>query len=360
MYKNLIILANLIMFALGAWAQTKVQEIVLGQTAKIKITIPEPPNSVRCNIDIFPEGDGSFQMTIEPPNLDAIFEFTPKKIGVQVFRWEGKFKRAGLNSVGGCPGAGIVQLNVIPNAEITVQKWNSLFSRLGSNQVQCLKTGMDLNGIKYQSINPTEQLTPPDDPKLKSIYDSCDRFFQTKTAWSGKRQEEFPCTTNGIQTTCEGVYAERTPDGKLRAISLENALQNHFENKPWTTGQRERPDIRASRLKMEEDAKAIRAKQEADERERIAAEQQAKAAAEERERKYKDSPEYKKRQEEALKQQKQRDLERQEQIARQRAEQEEQNARAKKEQEEQALRIKKEQEEAERKKRLNVKSATDI
>jgi flagellar biosynthesis GTPase FlhF len=88
-----------------------------------------------------------------------------------------------------------------------------------------------------------------------------------------------------LRTTCDGFYAERQPDGRLKTISRTEAIQLQFEGKPWTIGVSENLDTRAARLKQEEEDKAKQAATIAAQRE-----------AEEKERKFRESPEYKKQQ----------------------------------------------------------------
>jgi hypothetical protein len=115
------------------------------------------------------------------------------------------------------------------------------------------------------------------------IYEKCEAFAKQNQPRKGA-----PCTLasqNNLRTTCDGVYAERQPDGKLKSISRTEAIQLQFEGKPWTIGVNENLDARAARLKQEEEDKAKQAANIA-----------AQKDAEEKERKFRESPEYKKQQ----------------------------------------------------------------
>jgi len=170
------------------------------------------------------------------------------------------------------------------NTQQIAQKWNQYFSAVNEEIRDCVKVGMDLSQLKYQILaDPAVTLTSPQDPKLKPIYEKCESFAKQNQPKKG-----VPCTLagqNNLKTTCDGVYAERQPDGRLKSISRAAAIQLQFEGKPWTVGVLENLDVRAARLKQEEEDKS-----------KQAAEIAAKKEADEKERLFKLTPEYKKQQ----------------------------------------------------------------
>jgi hypothetical protein len=250
---------------------------------------------------------------VDAPDFLAKVDFIPQKIGNTVIQWEGKNKIRGVNTVFACPGKGAIQLDVNASTEQITQKWNQYFSQVSDEVKECVKFGMDASQFKYQVVaDPNTLLTSPDDPKLKPIYQKCESFVK-----QGQPKKAFPCTLpqqNNVKTTCDGLYAEKQSDGKLKPIARSTALQLHFEGKPWVLGQIENVDAKNIRLKQDEETKVKQAaeqaaKLEAEEKTRAAklkleeetklkqaAEQAAKLAAEEKERKFKESPEYKKQQ----------------------------------------------------------------
>lgn len=297
--------------SLNLYAQN--QTAVVGEATQVKINIANAGNSKKCHIEVILPDQTKTSLEVEGPQFLAIVDITPQKTGSMVIQWEGKNKIRGVNTVFACPGKGVIQLDVNANAEQIAQKWSQYFSQISEEVQECVKYGMDLSQFKYQILaDPTVTLTSPDDPKLKPIYQKCESF-----AKQNQPKKAFACVLpleNNAKSTCDGVYAEKQSDGKLKPISRANAIQLHFEGKPWVTGQVENADARILRLKQEEQS---RAKQAAEQAAKIEAEEKAKAAklkqeeeiklkqaaelaakleAEEKERKFKESPEYKKQQ----------------------------------------------------------------
>jgi len=382
MIANYTFRSILVFFLIGATnpipAQPITREVILGETSRITINVPEAAGSFSCNVDVFLDSR-SFQVAVVPPKTDFSFDITPSKVGDYTIRWEGKMKMAGLNTLRGCPGSGTIIVNVVPNSKQVEQAWEAIFSRLNSDQGACVKLGLNARQIKFKSIDPNEQLVAPNDPKSKAVLDSCDRFFQARRVWGSQSQAEFACHINGVRSICEGVYAVQGSDGQLSVISLEEAINNHFDNKAWTTGQKEKASARESRLKTEEDERAralARAEAEKKRREEENARQRQQEEDERVKAQARAQAEQKRREEENARQ-RQQEAERQAELAKRKKEQEELDRRRLAEQQEQAKRAaleqqrreaeareqarraKKEQEEAERKRRTTVKSATD-
>lgn len=280
--KKIFSLIILQLVSISAFAQS--QLAVSGQPNQIKIPITNATNTSKCHIEITLPNQQKVGIEVEPPQFIASFEFTPQQTGSVAIAWEGKAKVRGLNTVFACPGSGVIQVQVNGNTEQVTQQWNQYFSRVPEEIKDCVKVGMDLSQIKYQSLaDPNAALTSPDDLKLKPIFEKCDSF-----AKQNQPRKASPCnlaSQNNLKTICDGVYAERQPDGRLKTISRANAVQLHFEGKPWTIGVIENAEARATRLKQEEEEKTKQAAAAA-----------AQKEAEEKDRKFKESPEYKKQQ----------------------------------------------------------------
>lgn len=277
-----IITSLSILLCINTYAQN--QTATVGQSNQIKFNIPNVINTNKCNIEVTLPNQQKVGVEVEGPQFIANLEFTPQQAGSIALAWEGKTKVRGLASVFGCPGSGVIQVQVNGNTDQITQQWNQYFAKVPEEIRDCVKVGMDLSQIKYQSLaDPNALLTSPDDPKLKPIYEKCDNF-----AKQNQPRKASPCTLanqNNLKTICDGVYAERQPDGRLKIISRANAVQLHFEGKPWTVGVIENADARTNRTKQEEEDKA-----------KQAAVATAQKEAEEKERKFKESPEYKKQQ----------------------------------------------------------------
>ena len=275
---------GLFALCISSLATAQTQNIVLGQQSQIRFEIPNVSGADKCHIEVSLPNQQKIGVEVGGPQFNAEVAFTPDQIGNTSIKWEGKRKNRGLNSVNACPGAGVIQISVSGNAEYITQQWNQYFAKVPEIVGECVKVGMDLLQLKYQSLaDPSALLTGPEDQKLKPIYEKCDAFARQNQPRKGA-----PCTLasqNNLRTTCDGVYAEKQPDGRLKTISRTTAIQLQFEGKPWTVGVVESLDARTVRLKQEEEDKA---KQAAN----IAAQKEA----EEKERKFKESPEYKKQQ----------------------------------------------------------------
>ena len=274
----------LLAFAMIQNSLAQNQTALAGQPSQIKFNIANVVNTNKCNIEVTLPNQQKVGVEVEGPQFIASVEFTPQQTGSTAIAWEGKTKVRGLATVFACPGSGIIQVQVNGNNEQITQQWSQYFAKVPEEIRDCVKVGMDLSQIKYQSLSdPNAALTSPEDPKLKPIYEKCDNF-----AKQIQPRKAAPCTLpnmNNLKTICDGAYAERQPDGRLKPISRTNAVQLHFEGKPWTVGILENADARTARLKQEEEEKS---KQAAN----IAAQKEA----EEKERRYKESPEYKKQQ----------------------------------------------------------------
>ena len=260
------------------------QSAILGQPSQIRFAIPNVTNQDKCHIEVSLPNQQKIAIDVDAPQFNAEVNFTPDQIGSTTLKWEGKRKNRGLNSVNACPGSGTIQISVSGNTEYIAQQWNQYFARVPEPIGECVKVGMDISQLKYQILaDPNALLTGPEDQKLKPIYEKCEAFAKQNQPRKGA-----PCTLasqNNLRTTCDGVYAERQPDGRLKTISRTEAIKLQFEGKPWTVGVVETLDVRANRLKQEEEDKAKQAANIA-----------AQKDAEEKERLFKLSPEYKKQQ----------------------------------------------------------------
>jgi hypothetical protein len=269
-------------FTLNAAAQT--ETAIVGEAKQIQFNIANVVNSDKCNIEVTLPNKQKIGVEVEGPQFMATVQFTPQQAGSAAIQWEGKTKFRGLKTVGSCPGSGVIQVQVNGNTEQIAQKWDQYFSRVPEDIKECVKVGMDIAQLKYQLLaDLSATLTSPDDQKLKPIYEKCEGF-----AKQNKPRKSYACNLlneNNIKTTCDGVYAEKQQDGRLRSITRAAAMQLYFEGKPWSIGEIENLEVRISRIKQENDNKAKQA-------ENIAAQKDI----EEREKKLKESPEYKKQQ----------------------------------------------------------------
>jgi hypothetical protein len=274
------------------YAQTSIT-VNLGEKASIPIKID---TTSTCNVEVTLAGKRE-QITVEPTSPQLLIPFEGTELGVFDLKWEGKFRARGLKSVAACDGGGMVKVSVVPNTEQRRAEWVKFFANLPSDSSrECVKVGLQQKALVFESIDPQARLESPSSPAARDVFAKCDSFLSARTPWGAQDKENFSCTVGGITTRCRGVYAERMPDGKLRAISYEDALRFHFEGRSWTAGQIETVQAKEnreqqSRVAQERREAEIAANREAQEKARI-----AKIEADERERKFKESPEYKRQQ----------------------------------------------------------------
>ena len=278
------LIAALVTIFVGTSANAQNQSAILGQPSQIRFAVPNVTNQDKCHIEVNLPNQQKIAIDVDGPQFNAEVNFTPDQIGSTTIKWEGKRKNRGLNSVNACPGSGVIQISVSGNTESRAQQWTQYFTKVPEPIAECVKVGMDISQLKYQSLaDPNAALTGPEDQKLKPIYEKCDSFVK-----QNQPRKASPCTLpsqNNLKTICDGVYAEKQPDGRLKTITRAAAIQLQFEGKPWTIGVVENLDARTVRLKQEEEDKTKQAAANA-----------AQKEAEERDRKIKESPEYKKQQ----------------------------------------------------------------
>ncbi len=279
---TLAITLLLTIFALPkSFAQTTLS-VPIGEKLLIPIKVE---TASPCNLEIAIAGKIE-QRVIEPSGANFSIEFETTEIGNHEIKWEGRFRSRGLKSVPACSSSGLVKITATANTEKRKDEWSKLFGSLSVDQSECVKVGLRQRGILFESIDPLAKLESPSSATSRDVFSKCDSFTARKTIWGTNNKEDFPCTLRGGEKSrCRGVYAEKMPDGKLRSISLDDALKLHIDGRPWTTGQIE---LQSGKTEREQQARV--------EQERREKEDLAKKEAEDRERKWKESPEYKRQQ----------------------------------------------------------------
>lgn len=270
-----------LLFLPKSFAQTQLS-VPIGEKLSIPLKVE---TTSPCNLEITVAGKVE-QRTIEPSNANFSIEFETSEIGNFEVKWEGRFRSRGLKSVPACSSSGLVKITTTANTEKRKEEWSRLFTSLSSDQSACVKAGLRQRNILFESIDPLAKLDSPSSSASRDVFSKCDSFTARKTIWGTNKKEDFPCTLRGGEKSrCRGVYAEQMPDGKLRSISIDDAVKLHFDGRPWTTGQIE---LQSGKAEREQQARA--------EQERREKEELAKKEAEDRERKWKESPEYKRQQ----------------------------------------------------------------
>ena len=278
-YNKLLSISLFSIFAISSAQSQEVQlELPVGVQSQVSLQIKLPNETGKCNIEITVPGQAKFEREVTAPNFQALVEFTPPAEGSFPIEWRGKLKKRGLNSVLGCDGAGKVMVVGKTSASDIAAKWSDYFSKSKPEAVECVRLGLEINRVLFESTDPAAKLVAPNDSSVKPIFEKCDSFFRQK-----QPQQNYACTIpGGIKTFCNELFAERGADGKLSAISKLEAIKLHFNGREWMLAHTETGEAKATRLKSEEDSKK---QQEADAATRTAEANSKRLKAEEENKK---------------------------------------------------------------------------
>ena len=278
-YNKLLSISLFSMLAISSAQSQEVQlELPVGVQSQVSLQIKLPNETGKCNIEITVPGQAKFEREVTAPNFQALVEFTPPAEGSFPIEWRGKLKKRGLNSVLGCDGAGKVMVVGKTSASDIAAKWSDYFSKSKPEAVECVRLGLEINQVLFESTDPAAKLVAPNDSSVKPIFEKCDSFFRQK-----QPQQNYACTIpGGIKTFCNELFAERGADGKLSAISKLEAIKLHFNGREWMLAHTETGEAKATRLKSEEDSKK---QQEADAATRTAEANSKRLKAEEENKK---------------------------------------------------------------------------
>jgi hypothetical protein len=266
---------GLIALGITSTSLAQTQNAILGQPSQIRFAIPNVTNQDKCHIEVILPNQQKIAIDVDGPQFNAEVNFTPDQIGSTTLKWDGKRKNRGLNSVNACPGSGVIQISVRGNTEFIAQQWSQYFSKVSEPIAECVKTGMGLSQVYFESSDPTAKLTLPTDQVMRPIYEKCDSFTRAK-----QPQQNFACTlSGGIRTFCDNVYTERRQDGQLTRISRIDAIKLHFSGRDWALGNIETADAKINRTRLEEETKNRQAA-EAAAKLKLDEEQKAKQIAE--------------------------------------------------------------------------------
>jgi len=256
MIKVALFLCILLSKSFVAFSQNNLPVVIYGQANQVKLKIPEQrlSNIAKCNIDVMIPGKNVYGQEVESPSFEFLVDITPQELGIIAIKWEGKTKFRGLATVMACPGDGAFNINVVSNSQQIRELWSKFFKQASAETGECVKVGLNYFNIKYDSLDPLTQLISPEDFKIKPIYEKCDNFFKLP-----QPKNSISCVIpvlNNLRTICDGSYAERLNDGRLRVISLNDALKLHFEGKTWAISISENVGVKEIRLRADENIKA--------------------------------------------------------------------------------------------------------
>ena len=241
MRKHTFLILPLLFTAQACLAQAQPITALVGQVNAITVRIDAVNQVENCNVEINVPGQGTVEKEVSAPGFQTQVDVTPQQTGPFELTWKGKTRFRGLRSTTACSGSGSVKVYARLSAAQVKAAWDLFFSRITPVQAECVQVGLNAGQIKTSSLDPRAALSSPDDAEVKPVFAKCESFLATKTSWGDDPQERFPCTMASGRSFCEGLYAERLIDGKLRIISRAEAMQLHFDNQPWTTTARELP-----------------------------------------------------------------------------------------------------------------------
>jgi len=222
-------------------AQGQPVAAMVGQVNAITVRIDAANQVDTCNVEINVPGQGVVEKEVSAPAFTTQVDVTPQQTGPIELTWKGKTRFRGLRSTAACSGSGSVKVYARLSAAQVKAAWDLFFTRISPVQAECVQVGLNAGQIKTTSLDPRAALSSPDDPEVKPVFAKCESFLSTKTSWGDDPQERFACNMASGRAFCEGLYAERLIDGKLRIISRTEAMQLHFDNRGWTTTARELP-----------------------------------------------------------------------------------------------------------------------
>lgn len=281
---------GLLLVICNSHAQAASESIKVGTKTPLTLKIDTEKFASKCNVEITINGVGNVEKEITSPNYEAVIEITPQHEGQLNIQWKGKVKFRGFNTTPACTGTGSVVVTATASNEQEKAKWEQVFSNLNPVQAECLKIGLEINGIKYSSINPSAKLANPNDAAIKPIYEKCDSFSSKplKTGIDCLVQEN-------IKTICDEQYT-KDQAGKVLRITQSEAIKMHFEDRPWKIRELERQQLEEQRLEKEAKDKAVvaEAAKQKEDKDNAAAAEAVKQTRDEQERRRLASPEYKK------------------------------------------------------------------
>jgi hypothetical protein len=198
--------------------------------------------------------DGEEGAPTSPINLNIIYG-SPGKYNIEI---KGEYLRRGLGSVGACD----VKANAVTVAVVdseTDQKyieksWAEYLAKLSPMQLQCTRVGATFLGIKFQAISSDEKLVGMNAINPKQLIDRCNEFEK-----ESHPKTNVPCKISGDMgrqdSMCDLVYVQKTENGKLKAISIEETIKLQVQGQPWLLGQRETSAGKSERLFRETEIK---------------------------------------------------------------------------------------------------------
>lgn len=235
------------------------QSIIIGNPTQIVIKADPQLNTSRCNLRIIITiGDGINQTIVDKmvqgPDFETSIELTAQSFDPINIEWSnGPGVRDGWSFINGCKGQGSKKIYTgIEQSDAKLQ-WDRFFSTYEPLYSECVKGGLNYYNIKIQSNDKREAVAGPQVLIVSPIPRRCTEFIEEDKSWGKSNQNSFKCLVDNKSSTCEGYFAQRLNDGRLKIISTQEAVKLHFNQIPWTTGIRETDLGKITRIKIEEE-----------------------------------------------------------------------------------------------------------
>jgi len=148
--------------------------------------------------------------------------------------------------------AEVVVIDPVADSQFIQKAWSSYFASLESRplQLQCVKIGIPILGVKNESTVAGDKLTSMETPIAKTLIERCLAFQQAK-----KPEINASCKiasgNNYFDSNCDGYYAEKQADGALKSITIEDAITLQVQGKSWIIGLQETEAGKSTRLTNE-------------------------------------------------------------------------------------------------------------
>jgi hypothetical protein len=281
MYKKLNILGNSLILLMILISTAAISEsIVIGNPTKISIKADAQLNTSRCNLRIVTNGDGInhevVDKIVQGPEYETSIYLTAQTSKPIIIEWSnGPGVWDGWSLISGCKGQGSKEIFAGLDKDDAKLQWNRYFTTYETLHSECVKGGLEFYNIKFQSNDRNQAVEGPQVLFGSPILAKCLEFTEKEKSWGKNNQNSFSCLVDNKSSVCEGFFAQRFNDGKIKPITIQEAVRLHFNQMAWTTGIRETELGRLTRIKNEE-------------------EQNTQLAAAEKKLQLAESPEYKK------------------------------------------------------------------
>jgi hypothetical protein len=285
-------LASSVLFcflAASAWAGQ--YQLAPGRANEVVVRASVKTGEPLCNLLVSVQGQAPVERQVRAPGYEARLSVTPEREGPLTLEWLGQAHREGASLVPACPSGGQTRMLVAADNRLIVAGWTAVLSRMGQAKAECMRTALRLEQVRHDWYDLRDPQEGAEDWKIQRAFAACEAFVDRPKAWGDKSADNHACALASLKTRCQGYFAEKGSDGKLREISADAALRLQLDGRPWTTGVRENTAVKAQRLQRERAEQARLERQEQErllaeekEREREAREAQERMVAEEKER----------------------------------------------------------------------------